>query len=179
MTQDDEDTRELVDDATVEEWLADYNKEEADKRTAEHADRPPYMRLSEDNDLVGIAGELEFGRLVGQAPTFALKGRGDGGRDFWIAVLYSVDVKTYRKPGHILAKADGRAFCDLYVLAGYDDATRRATLLGWTTGKKLAAAPVKPWSNGANDKPAHYIARGELRDMEEFEQKFRLLKFKP
>jgi hypothetical protein len=38
---------------------------------------------------------------------------------------------------------------------------------------------VKPWSNGANDKPAHYIARGELRDMEEFEQKFRLLKFKP
>lgn len=177
MTQDDDDTPELVDAAGVEQWRAEYVAALAGERTASHNGngRESTRVLSVGYDLVGLSGEMEIGRLLGQMPP--LTQAQDDGHDFWMAALYSVGVKTSRKPKNLLVNVDSKAFSDIYILCAYDDATKRAKPLGWTLRKHVLRAPVGVFGPSDNV-PTYYVARGDLRPMEEFAQ-FRLLKFRP
>tara|TARA_R110000737_G_scaffold142719_1_gene173470 strand:+ start:734 stop:1198 length:465 start_codon:yes stop_codon:yes gene_type:complete len=91
--------------------------------------------LSPDHDVVGVAGEQAVATMFGVAmPDPIPTGRGDGGRDLPDIAGYPPDVKTARKPGHlpvVVGKLDRRT---LYILCGYSDETKLATVLCWQWG---------------------------------------------
>ena len=96
--------------------------------------------LGRDYDSVGLAGERAFAARYGYDVDEREFRRGDGGGDF-STLRGLVDVKTYRKPAHLLVEA-GKERADIYVLARYTDATATADLLGWATAADIEAAPV-------------------------------------
>ena len=135
----------------------------ARRRHELHADHARSRPLSDNYENVGIAGEFAFGQFCGLMPDLAEKPEGDGGIDFVLPLLFSVDVKTARK-AHNLIHEQGKPFADVFVLAEYFDATRTANLVGWEYGRKLAAAPVRDFGYGVLN---HYIPREQLREMAE------------
>lgn len=148
---------------TIGEWLTEYVKVEADDRHQLHQGHASSRPLSDDYEYVGLAGEFEFGRLIGLMPDLERKPGGDKGIDFVVRMPFSVDVKTARKAGNLIHE-QGKPFVDVYVLAEYDETTKRARLVGWEWGAKLRAAPVKDFGHGV---VSHYIPRAQLKPMAE------------
>ena len=140
--------------------------EAAKQRHDLHVDHPTSRPLSEGYEEVGMAGEFEFGKFCGQMPDFERRPSGDKGIDFTLPVMYTVDVKTARKAGNLIHER-GKRFADIYVLAEYDDTTKAATLVGWTWGITLRAAPTKDFGYGVIN---HYIARENLRPMSDLKR---------
>ena len=137
-------------------------QEEADARHEAHKDHASSRPFSEDYELVGLVGEAKFGVVCNQMPDLERKLDGDGGIDFVVPLKFSVDVKTFRKPYHLLVES-GKVAADIYVLAGYDDDTKKATLLGWEWGAIIKRTPVKEFNgNGVIN---HYIHASKLRPM--------------
>jgi hypothetical protein len=138
----------------------------ADARAALHAGHASSRPLSEDYENVGLAGEFAFGRFCGQMPDLSERPAGDQGVDFVIPLLYTVDVKTARKANNLIHEASKPLTADIYVLAEHsgDD----ARLLGWAWRSTLAAAPVKDFGHGIDNR---YIPRENLRAMEELGQR--------
>ena len=101
---------------------------------------PSHRPLGPDHDAVGLAGEEAFAARYGYKVDREYAQRGDGGADF-ATYAGSVDVKTYRKPVHLLVE-QGKVRADFYVLAGYDDEAKEAGLLGWIERASVLAAPV-------------------------------------
>jgi hypothetical protein len=134
----------------------------ADARAALHAGHASSRPLSDDHENVGLAGEFEFGRFCGQMPDLSERPAGDKGVDFVVPLLYTVDVKTARKASNLIHEASKPLAADIYVLAEHigDD----ARLLGWAWRSTLAAAPVKDFGHGIENR---YIPREMLRPMEE------------
>jgi hypothetical protein len=138
----------------------------ADARAALHAGHASSRPLSEGYENVGLAGEFAFGRFCGQMPDLSERPAGDQGVDFVIPLLYTVDVKTARKANNLIHEASKPLTADIYVLAEHigDD----ARLLGWAWRSTLAAAPVKDFGHGIDNR---YIPRENLRAMEELGQR--------
>jgi len=131
-----------------------------------HASSRP---LSPEYENVGLAGEFAFGHFCGLMPDIGERPDGDGGVDFVVPLLFTVDVKTARKAFNLIHE-QGKPFADLFVLAEYFDGTRSASLVGWEYGKRLAAAPVRDFGYGVLN---HYIPREELRPMDELAARLR------
>lgn len=129
----------------------------ADLHSGHSSSRP----LSPGYENVGLAGEFAFGTFCGLMPDLAERPDGDGGVDFRVPLMFSVDVKTARKAGNLIHE-QGKPFADVFVLAEYFDATGTASLVGWEFGTKLAAAPVRDFGYGILN---HWIPRDELRPM--------------
>lgn len=128
-------------------------------RHALHEGHASSRPLSHDYENVGLQGELAFGQAVGQLPDLSEKPKGDGGVDFTVWLRLTVDVKTARKPGHLIHE-QGKPFADLYVLADYDDSTKQSKLLGWEWGRVLAGAPVKDFGYGI---VSHHLPANALK----------------
>lgn len=135
----------------------------ADARATLHAGHASSRPLSAAYENVGLAGEFAFGRFCGQMPDLATRPAGDQGVDFVIPLLYSVDVKTARKAHNLIHEASKPLAADIYVLAEYGE-DDEATLLGWAWKRQLAAAAVKDFGYGIENR---YIVRENLRAMEE------------
>jgi len=132
-------------------------------REALHAGHASSRPLSEGYERVGLAGEFAFGRFCGQMPDLSERPAGDKGVDFVVPLLYTVDVKTARKAHNLIHEASKPLAADIYVLAEYGE-DDEATLVGWAWRKQLAAAPVRDFGHGIENR---YIARENLRSMEE------------
>jgi Holliday junction resolvase len=137
----------------------------ADARHRLHQSHPTSNPLSPDYELVGMAGERELARVLQQAPDLALRPGGDGGSDHrvWIRTdqgerIVRVDVKTSRKPRNLLV-GQGKVRADIYVQAGYFDASQHAVLLGWEWADRVRLAPLYRPKNRNN----HAIAVNRLR----------------
>ena len=130
-----------------------------------HKNHESQRVLSEKHNEVGMAGEFSFGEFCGLWPDTESKPGGDGGIDFTVPLKFTVDVKTARKPGNLIHE-QGKPVADIYVLAGYDDQSEKATLLGWQWGATLAAAPVRDFGYGVIN---HYIPQSQLRPMSELQ----------
>ena len=104
--------------------------------------------LGKDHDAVGLAGEEAFAARYGYRVDHEYAQRGDGGADF-ATHAGSVDVKTYRKPGHLLVEA-GKVHADIYVLARYVDTeggdAPRAAILGWAILKESFGLRRVAWA---------------------------------
>ena len=134
----------------------------AERRDKMHENHESHRPLSKGSGKVGMAGEVAFGMWSGHCPDFENKPEGDGGIDFTVNLKFTVDVKTARKPLNLIHEK-GKPFADIYVLAGYDEKTGDATLIGWTWGKTLAKQPVATFKH---DVLNHYLDADELDTME-------------
>lgn len=137
-------------------------RHEANARHNLHKDHASSRPLSEDYELIGLAGEFQWGQLTGFAMDMSRRPGGDGGVDNFIYLRYSVDVKTARKPYNLIHE-QGKPFADIFVLAEYSDETEQATLLSWEWGRVLARAPVKDFGHGVLN---HYIPATELQALD-------------
>ena len=144
-----------------------------DDRNALHAGQASQRILSPNHNAVGMAGEWAFGEFSGLWPDTTDKPSGDGGKDFILPLLFTVDIKTARKAIHLIHE-EGKPFADIFILAEYDDLTDRATMIGWAWGGDLKKAPVDDGSPSGKFKHGvcnHYIHRSRLRDMNKLSER--------
>lgn len=132
-------------------------------RTTQHNEHATQRVLSNNHDQVGLSGEFAFGEFCGIFPDTKLRPEGDKGVDFTVPLAFTVDVKTARKPYNLIHE-EGKPMADIYVLAGYNEETRKATLIGWEFGATLAKKPVKEFGHGVRN---HFIPAKELRPMDD------------
>ncbi len=144
-----------------EELLRQIVGQEAQDRHDAHRNHASSRPLSEDYELIGLLGEVEFGKLTGQMVDLERRLDGDKGVDFVVPLNFTVDVKTARKAFHLIHEA-GKGFADIYVLAQYDHETKNIELIGWEWGAVLARAPVKDFGYGIKN---HYIPAENLKPM--------------
>lgn len=146
-----------------EALLRQIVSQEARDRHEAHKHHASSRPLSDDYELIGLLGEVEFGKLTGQMVDLERRLDGDKGVDFVVPLNFTIDVKTARKAFNLIHEA-GKSFADIYVLARYDDETKTTELLGWEWGAVLAKAPVRDFGHGIKN---HYIAAENLRPMSE------------
>lgn len=147
-------------------------RELAHARARLHEGQASARILSPDYELIGLLGEeafaYEFGlgyehihkRLVG----------GDDGYDYELPGGLKVDIKTAKKPYHLLREASlgeavQRDLADVLVLAGVPQGLDDyAHLIGWAYGAEMLAQPIKDFGGGF---PSHYLKADKLRPMAE------------
>jgi len=137
-------------------------------RTEAHRHSTSTRPLSEGYDLVGAAGELAFAKEFGIEVDTMSRPEGDHGIDFQTPAG-TIDVKTYRKPNHLLREVD-KPHADILVLAGFDDGTGKAKLIGWEWDRELVKCPSRDFGYGIAN---HYKLADELRLISELHELMR------
>jgi hypothetical protein len=162
-----------MNDDEMKLWIRRIAKERKNLKSARH------LALSEDNELVGVHGEWKIHKFFG-VPFTPRSDRiyGDGGIDIQVPLLvdgrvrtFDIDVKAFRKPGHLLVKEETEIHdCTIYVLGKYVDAMEEVTeLLGWEWGLLVRRAPITDKLGGHR---GHAIKRGKLREMDELAERY-------
>lgn len=131
----------------------------AHQRTLTHVSHSTNRPLSPSYDLVGVAGERAFSEAFGLPMDALERLSGDGGVDFTLPSGLTVDVKTYRKPLHLLREVD-RDEAQILVLAAYSDVTGDARLIGWEWDREMLKCPTNDFGYGIT---SHYKPAGELQ----------------
>lgn len=123
--------------------------------------------LGKNYEEVGLLGEWEFGKFCGIMPR-TIPG-GDGGIDFELPLVFTVDVKTARKPDRLLVEA-GKVKADIYVLAHYvdNDEAGEVSLVGWIFASELLK--YQPFDSGRGI-VNHVVPAEELRPMDDLEKR--------
>ncbi|MEK7112905.1 MAG: hypothetical protein AAB875_06365, partial [Patescibacteria group bacterium] len=130
--------------------------------------------LGPEHDAVGLAGEEAFASRYGYRVDHEYAQRGDGGADF-ATYLGSVDVKTYRKPAHLLVE-QGTARADIYVLVRYVAAepptieVHATAILGWAYLAEVRAAPIS--DVGGYGVQSHALTLASLRGLPSLDTMF-------
>ena len=137
----------------------------AEQRSSTHIGHASQRILSEDYNLIGVCGEVAFGREFNLEIDDSVKPAGDNGIDFVLGLQFSVDVKTAKLPYNLLLEV-GKPVSDIYVLADYNDGDTK--LVGWEWGLKLSQAPTKDFGYGVIN---HYIPAENLRPMSELKRR--------
>jgi hypothetical protein len=140
----------------------------AESREHLHQNHASSRPLSEGYEFVGLRGEEEFARLTGLALDTEERVGGDKGLDFTVPANrerrgFTVDVKTARKPKHLIVE-QGKVHADAYVLAGYEDVADRVRFLGWESGRVIGACPVRDFGYGVLN---HYLKADVLRPLDD------------
>lgn len=161
----------------VRRFLSDRLKEVSEARNKVFAHLKRNRPLGKDYEDVGLAGEWEFGRFSGLFPK--TKPGGDGGVDFELPVVFTVDVKTSRKGDYLLVE-EGKVKADIYVLAKYQDEgggvalepeevwnSGKATLVGWCFALQLKAYQPRDTGRGVIN---HAVPADALRPMDELKK---------
>jgi len=138
----------------------------AARRTRIHLSHTSIRALSPGYDYVGVAGQIAFAKEFGLEVDTTARPEGDGGVDFTLSNGLTVDVKTYRKPYHLLREVD-KPHADILVLAGFDDSTGEAQLIGWEYDTEMVKCPTRDFVYGI---VSHYRAAGALREIEELQR---------
>ena len=161
----------------------------AANREESHKNTPSSKPLSEDFELVGLAGEREFSKQYGIPMCTRLGNRGDGGIDF-IFNTRSLDVKTSAKwPRWLLVEPNKHlesGYADIYVLAKanipepWKKKRISAHLLGWMPGDKVKLrkrewfGPMKPHKVDRRDLLPMYklqdYVNGQLNYLDKIDQ---------
>lgn len=140
-------------------------RQTAEQRHAIHASHKTHRPLSDDYELVGLAGEAQFAKEFRCTLDTELRPAGDHGHDFLMNTdtghIVTVDIKTARKPYNLLLEARARHTAFIYVLAHYID-EHHVKLLGWTTGRIMRSCPIKDFGYGIHN---HYLPAAQLRPM--------------
>lgn len=130
----------------------------AKERDKAHAGQKSNRPLSVDNQKVGLAGELGceeiFKDYIGWTVDRKLRKGGDGGIDFRVPLFYTIDVKTARKPKHLMVEV-GKVRADIYILAKYKE-DGAVELIGWEWGAIMATLSTIDYGMGivAHAQPA-------------------------
>jgi len=133
----------------------------AREREALHRNHASSRPLSPDYEIIGLAGEQQFAVEFGLEVDTKARPGGDGGIDFQLPGVGSVDVKTACRPFNLLHE-QGKTPPDIFVLARFDR-DDSATLLGWEWAEVVIAQPVKDFGYGVIN---HYLSANRLRPIE-------------
>jgi hypothetical protein len=153
------------------------DNEVADKRTAAHEGQASQRILNPDHDRLGIAGEIAFGKLIGQdIDRRDLKGRGDGGKDFDVTIRYKVDVKTASSHYGLWVEEGKLHDTDIFVLAIMEKHETEAKCIGWCWRLVVENAPVDEKPFGISN---HKIKIENLRFMDELTCRIEMQKTPP
>jgi hypothetical protein len=150
--------------------LNDLIEQEAQARTNLHNGQNSQRKLADHYDHVGLSGEFEFGKFCGLMPDLSSKPKGDKGIDFVVPLQFAVDVKTSRRGDMLLHEAGKETNADIFVLAHYDEVSKRCRLVGWEWAKALLAVEPKDTGRGVVN---HYIPAARLRSMDELGRKMK------
>lgn len=120
----------------------------------------------ENHEDIGVYGELEFGRFCGQMPNLEKLPEGDGGVDFYLPTLTSVDVKTAKGHPPFLIHRVNKACAKIFVLADHDEKTKETVLVGWATANALKKNEPRNFGLGMS----YNIEREKLRPMSELDE---------
>lgn len=145
--------------------MSDVFAEIANQRTASHADHAAtHNAIVADCDDIGIRGELAFGEFSGLCPDLSVGMKSDGGVDFVVPLLYTIDVKSAKGRRNLIYRADKPLNADIYVLADVEDG--KATLAGWAWKSQLERAEVRDLGHGIESR---FVPREQLRPMSDLE----------
>jgi len=163
-------------DGTMHPYITRKLKEVSAARNRVFAGLKRNRPLSDNYEDIGLAGEWEFGRWCGIFPN--TKPGKDGGYDFELPVVFTVDVKTSRKGDYLLVE-EGKVKADIYVLVHYQEKetvdidarevwyTGAGELVGWTFATAIKAKSPRDTGRGVVN---HAVPANELRPMVELER---------
>ena len=106
---------------------------------------------------------MAFGEFCGLCPDLSV-GKSDGGVDFVVPLLYTVDVKAAKGRRNLIYRTDKPLVADIYVLADVEGG--KATLAGWAWKSQLERAEVRDLGHG---KDSRFLPREQLRPMSDLE----------
>lgn len=127
-----------------------------------------YYKDENVEDIIGITGEIEFGKRYNLKPDLEIKPNGDGHVDFKVKfnnkTTVTIDVKTAQKAYNLLVKEWEIDKCsDILVLCKYNG-ENDVEFLGWTTKKIMKKQPKKIFSSlNINN---YYLHSSKLNKME-------------
>jgi hypothetical protein len=139
------------------DWLQTIKKIGSERHSL-HRNHSTSRPLSNDYEVVGLAGEYAFHDIFSVMADWSVRPEGDGGIDFKIGKI-SIDVKTARKPGNLIVEI-GTVPADILILAGWNDPV--VSLLGWEYGEVVLKSPERDFGYGIIN---HYIPARNLRPM--------------
>ena len=132
---------------------------------------------SAKTNVIGMYGEVGFGRLFNLPVDEELRPEGDNGIDFVLHMAFdgvvepfSIDVKTAVYPKYLLIREHEIDYpTDLYILCKYAKFDRRLEYLGWEWRVAMRHQPVKDY--GGYGIISYGKDAGQLRSMDEFSSK--------
>jgi hypothetical protein len=135
---------------------------------------PRYYKDKNKEDIIGVAGEVAFGKRYNLKPDLEIRPNGDGHIDFEIEINktknVTIDIKTAQKAYNLLVKKWEINKCsDILVLAKYYD-NESIEFLGWTTKKTMKQQPIKVFSSLGIEN--YYLPKEKLRSMKELDYLF-------
>lgn len=145
-----------------------------DRQNAHPNGTPRYYSDPNAEDIIGIAGELEFAKQYQLNADTEIRPDGDGHVDFKIQYknkIITFDVKTAIKAYNLLIKEWEIDVCaDVLVLAQYNPLDKQVSFIGWTTNKIMKEQPTKVFSSlGINN---YYLHKSKLFPMERISKFF-------
>lgn len=148
------------------------------RRNAIFVNRARNRPLSKGYEELGVVGEWAFAEMCGLMPRTQPGKGGDGGYDFQLPVVFTVDVKTARKADKLLVE-EGKIKADIYVLARYVESetveldaravyvSGEAELVGWCWATQVKAVEPRDTGRGIVN---HCVPRESLRPMAELKR---------
>ena len=136
---------------------------------------PRYYKDKNKEDIIGVAGEVAFGKRYNLKPDLEIRPNGDGHIDFEIEINgtknITIDVKTAQKAYNLLIKKWEINKCsNILVLAKYHE-NESVEFLGWSTRKIMRQQPIKIFSSLGIEN--YYLPKEKLRSMEELDYLFK------
>jgi len=118
---------------------------EGRRRQAIHAGRPHsterFFADPDEENIISLYGEKQFAEEFECEVDLTLRPGGDGGCDFYIKAVGTINVHTARKPFNLLVKEiDVKKNVNIYVLARFNE-DKTVELLGWEYGIRMAQRP--------------------------------------
>jgi len=142
---------------------------------------PRYYENQYTEHIIGMAGELAFGKRYCLNVDKSIRPDGDGHVDFRAVMnngkTLTIDIKTATKAYNLLIKEWEIDDCSLVlVLAQYDPANEEVSFLGWQTKGVMRTMPKKVFSSlGIMN---YFCQRDKLRSMEELDELFKAYEIK-
>lgn len=143
-------------------------------REAMHKNDASCRLLTNNPDVVGMRGEHAFGELAGFYPDTSRRRKGDGGIDYVVPLLFSIDVKTRSERAGGLSETfllveEGKIIADIYVLAILSNNKENCECVGWISKQEIAKYPVDDLGTGVRN---HQVPALNLRSMLELRRRF-------
>lgn len=143
---------------------------------------PRYYENPYTEHIIGMAGEIAFGKRYCLNVDKSIRPDGDGHVDFRAVMnngkVITIDIKTALKPYNLLIKEWEINKCaTVLVLAQYDPANEEVSFLGWQTKGVMRTMSKKVFSPRLGIMN-YFCPRDQLRNMEELDQLFKAYEIK-
>lgn len=134
-----------------------------------------YYKDPNKEDIIGIGGEIAFGKRYNLKPDLEIRPMGDNHIDFKIRLnenlIVTIDIKTAQKAYNLLVKKwEINKASDILILAQYIN-EEQIEFLGWSTRKIMKQQPIKIFSSLGIEN--YFLHKSKLKPMEDLDYLFK------